>query len=73
MSKSFSGVAGPLFALSAREQQVVSLVCDEQSNKEIAAKLGVTEGTVKTHLHAIYDKLHVRSRNELRAMTHCGE
>jgi ATP/maltotriose-dependent transcriptional regulator MalT len=60
-------------ALSAREKEVVSLVCDEQSNKEIAPKLGVTEGTVKSHLHAIYDKLHVRSRSELRALAVRGE
>jgi DNA-binding NarL/FixJ family response regulator len=37
--KTFSDVAGPFFALSAREQEVASLVCDGQSNKEIAAKL----------------------------------
>jgi predicted transcriptional regulator len=34
-------------------------------NKEIAEKLGVTEGTVKAHLHAIFEKLGVRSRIEL--------
>ena len=71
--KTFSEVAEPFFALSAREQEVVSLVCDGQSNKEIAAKLNVTEGTIKTHLHAIYDKLHVRSRIELRALARRGE
>jgi DNA-binding NarL/FixJ family response regulator len=72
--KTLSDVAaGHFSALSAREQEVVSLVCDEQSNKEIAAKLGVTEGTVKAHLHTIYDKLHVRSRIELRALAHRGE
>jgi len=61
------------FALTGREQEVVRLVCDRQSNKEIAAKLGVTEGTVKAHLHAIYDKLKVRSRIELIALAHRGE
>jgi DNA-binding NarL/FixJ family response regulator len=71
--KSRSDVARAFFALSARQQEVVSLVCDEQSNKEIAAKLDVTEGTVKAHLHAIYAKLHVRSRNELRALAHRGD
>jgi len=60
-------------ALTPRQQEVVSLICDRQSNKQIVAKLGVTEGTVKTHLHAIYYKLHVRSRNELRALAHRGD
>jgi DNA-binding NarL/FixJ family response regulator len=34
-------------------------------NKEIAAKLFIGEGTVKTHLHAIYRKLNVHGRVEL--------
>lgn len=49
-------------ALSRRQQQVVSLVCDGLTNKMIADKLGVNEGTVKSHLRAIYDKLGVQSR-----------
>jgi DNA-binding NarL/FixJ family response regulator len=56
------------FALTAREREVVSLVCDGLSNKMIARKLGITEGTVKVHLHAVYDKLNVRSRIELRVL-----
>jgi len=58
-------IAGPLSELSDREQQVVTLVCDGRSNKEVAAKLGVTEGTVKAHLHSIFVQLGVRSRIEL--------
>ena len=49
-------------ALSRRQQQVVSLVCNGLTNKITADKLGVNEGTVKSHLHAIYDKLGVQSR-----------
>ena len=63
--KNFSDIAEPFSELSTREQQVITLVCGGLSNKEIAEKLGVTEGTVKAHLHAIFEKLGVRSRSEL--------
>lgn len=51
--------------LTHREQQVAALVCDGFTNKMIARKLDVVEGTVKAHLHAIYGKLGVQSRIEL--------
>ncbi len=51
--------------LSDREQQVVALVCKGLSNKLIAQKLKVSEGTIKTHLHAIFQKLDLQSRYEL--------
>jgi two-component system, NarL family, nitrate/nitrite response regulator NarL len=63
--KNFSDIAEPFCELSHREHQVVTLVCEGLSNKEIAAKLGVTEGTVKAHLNSIYEQLGVRSRTEL--------
>ena len=63
--KNFSDIAEPLSELSIREQQVITLLCDGLSNKDIAAKLGVTEGTVKAHLHSIFEQLGVQSRIEL--------
>jgi two-component system, NarL family, nitrate/nitrite response regulator NarL len=63
--KTPSDIADPFAELSHREQQVVTLVCDGLSNKEIAGRLGVTEGTVKIHLHSIFEQLGVRSRIEL--------
>jgi two-component system nitrate/nitrite response regulator NarL len=51
--------------LTDRQHEVAALVCDGLSNKMIARKLGVSEGTVKGHLHAIYEKLDVLSRIEL--------
>jgi DNA-binding CsgD family transcriptional regulator len=63
--KNFSDIAEPFADLSPREQQVITLVCDGLSNKAIAEKLGVAEGTVKMHLHSIYEQLGVRSRIEL--------
>jgi len=54
-----------LKALTDRQQQVATLACRGLSNREIAGKLVVSEGTVKIHLHAAYERLDVHSRNEL--------
>jgi len=54
-----------LTALTKRRRQVAALACYGLSNRQIAEKLGVTEGTVKIHLHAIYEKLDIHSRAEL--------
>lgn len=51
--------------LTRREGDVVRLVALGRRNKEIARELGVTEGTVKMHLHSVYEKLSVSSRTEL--------
>jgi two-component system nitrate/nitrite response regulator NarL len=51
--------------LTDRQQQVATLVCAGLSNKMIARKLGVSEGTVKVHMHMIFQKLNVHSRAEL--------
>lgn len=53
--------AGPL-ALTDREREVLEAVARGERSKEIAARLGVTERTVKAHLTAIYNKLGVDSR-----------
>lgn len=52
-------------ALTPRERDLVDLVRQGLRNREIAARLGVTEGTVKVYLHAIFDKLGVATRTEL--------
>ncbi|MCP9485221.1 MAG: LuxR C-terminal-related transcriptional regulator [Gaiellaceae bacterium MAG52_C11] len=54
-------------ALSVREKQVLGLVVLGFSNQEVAAKLHVTEATVKSHLTASFRKLGVRSRAEASA------
>jgi DNA-binding NarL/FixJ family response regulator len=51
--------------LSPREIEVVRLVARGLRNKEIAQRLSITEGTVKVHLHNIYEKLHVDGRTAL--------
>lgn len=52
-------------SLAPRERHIVGLVRKGLRNREIAAELGVTEGTVKTYLHAIFAKLGVGNRTEL--------
>ena len=53
--------------LTAREQQIVLLVAEGLSNKEIGNRLHISFATVRTHLMHIYEKLHVRCRTEAAA------
>lgn len=53
--------------LSAREREVMVLAARGFTNKEIALDLKVAEGTVKIHLHRVYQKLGVKSRFALAA------
>ena len=55
-------MAGP--SLSPREMEVLKLVAAGKSNKEIGALLFISEGTVKTHVLSIHDKLGVRDRTD---------
>jgi DNA-binding CsgD family transcriptional regulator len=52
-------------ALTPRQAQITRLVADGNSNREIAATLGLTEGYVKVTLSRIYGKLHIRGRCQL--------
>lgn len=65
-SRLLSAVRGPATAvaetLSGREREVLSLVARGTANREIAAKLFISEATVKTHLTHIYGKLGVKDR-----------
>ena len=56
-------------ALTAREREVMRLVAEGLPNKEVARRLALTEGTVKTHLHHIYQKIGVTNRTALTAFT----
>jgi two-component system nitrate/nitrite response regulator NarL len=58
-----SKAKGP--SLAPRERQLIGFVRSGLRNREIAEQLGVTEGTVKTYLHAVFEKLGVSSRTEL--------
>jgi DNA-binding NarL/FixJ family response regulator len=52
-------------ALTPREREIVRMVTRGLRNRAIAAQLFITEGTVKIHLHNIYQKLDVNGRLEL--------
>ena len=51
--------------LTSREEQVVALVAEGMSNRDIAGELNLSEHTIKTYLFRIFDKLGVSSRVEL--------
>ncbi|MDQ6712221.1 MAG: response regulator transcription factor, partial [Candidatus Dormibacteraeota bacterium] len=53
--------------LTERETQILRMVVEGTSNKAIANRLGLGEGTVKSHLRNIYRKLQVRTRAEAAA------
>lgn len=60
------GVARPgRMALSPREIEIVRLAATGHHNREIADTLHITEGTVKVHLHNVYEKLGIEGRVEL--------
>ncbi|MFI8939123.1 response regulator [Streptomyces syringium] len=52
----------PADALTLRERELMELVAQGLSNRQIGSRLGITEGTVKRHLRNIFDKLGATSR-----------
>ncbi|HEV7838658.1 MAG TPA: LuxR C-terminal-related transcriptional regulator [Gemmatimonadaceae bacterium] len=50
--------------LTNREREILALLADGLANKQIAARLGISKNTVKTHLELLFDKLDVSSRAE---------
>lgn len=57
-------------SLTTREEDILGLIREGLSNKEIASRLSITPNTVKNHVHHLLEKLKVRSRHE--AVWRCG-
>ena len=57
-----------LAVLTDRERQIMRLVSEGLSNKEIGRHLNITDGTIKVHLHHIFQKLEISNRTVLAAM-----
>jgi two-component system, NarL family, nitrate/nitrite response regulator NarL len=58
----------PLAVLTDRERQIMRLVSEGLSNKEIGRRLNLTDGTIKVHLHNIFQKLEINNRTVLAAL-----
>ena len=58
----------PFSKLTPRENEILALLAEGQSNKVIARNLGISDGTVKLHVKSILRKLGVHSRVEAAVM-----
>ncbi|MGY3034434.1 two-component system nitrate/nitrite response regulator NarL [Bradyrhizobium sp. USDA 4354] len=58
----------PLAQLTDRERQIMRLVSEGLSNKEIGRRLNLADGTIKVHLHHIFQKLDISNRTVLAAL-----
>ena len=54
--------------LTRREREVALLIVDGLTSKQIASRLELSEGTVKLHLHAVFQKLGVSKRSDMVVM-----
>jgi two-component system nitrate/nitrite response regulator NarL len=57
-----------LMALTERERQIMRLVSEGLSNKEIGRRLNISDGTIKVHLHHVFQKLEISNRTVLAAV-----
>ena len=57
-----------MIVLTDRERQIMRLVSEGLSNKEIGRRLNIADGTIKVHLHHIFQKLEISNRTLLAAL-----
>jgi len=58
-----------LMTLTERERQIMCLVSEGLSNKEIGRRLDISDGTIKVHLHHVFQKLEISNRTVLAALS----
>jgi two-component system, NarL family, nitrate/nitrite response regulator NarL len=69
VSRGQSAITGnALTTLTDRERQIMRLVSEGLSNKEIGRRLNIADGTIKVHLHNIFQKLEISNRTVLAAL-----
>ncbi|MFN2317972.1 MAG: response regulator transcription factor [Gemmatimonadales bacterium] len=56
--------------LTPRQRQVIQLIAEGLTNKEIATRLNIAVHTVKTHVHTVLTTLRLRSRLELAVLVY---
>jgi DNA-binding NarL/FixJ family response regulator len=56
--------------MTRREREVIALIGEGLSNKEIAARLHIAIHTVKSHMHNVLEKLALQSRLQVAAYAH---
>jgi DNA-binding NarL/FixJ family response regulator len=54
--------------LTGREYEIAGLVAQGLSNKHVCRRLSISEGTVKIHLHNVYQKLEISNRTVLATL-----
>lgn len=64
MNRRSTAAAQPAIHFSRREQQVLELLAAGKTNRDVGAKLFISESTVKFHVHAILSKLDATNRTE---------
>ncbi len=64
------GIPDGSIKLTSREKEIVDLIADGLSNKEIATRLHIATQTVKSHVHNILEKLTLSSRLQIAAFIH---
>jgi two-component system response regulator DevR len=66
--KTGGAIPDALSALSPQERRVVALIAEGCTNKEVGARLALSEKTVKNYLSTVFEKLHISRRTEAAAI-----
>ncbi len=66
--KNIASAENVLTVLTDRERQIMRLVSEGLSNKEIGRRLNIVDGTIKVHLHHIFQKLEISNRTVLATL-----